>query len=88
MLLDLIVARAAQLPSRRPDGAVRMLVAWSEDHDHVRRAALDARGFEPVRQFYEMAMDLDEEPAPAQWPPEVTAAVVPAAPRRAARVAG
>ncbi|HEY5169716.1 MAG TPA: GNAT family N-acetyltransferase [Thermoleophilia bacterium] len=72
VLLDLIVARAAQLPSRRPDGAVRRLVAWSEDHDHVRRAALDGRGFQPVRQFYEMAMDLDEEPAPAQWSPGVT----------------
>lgn len=69
VLLDLLVARAAQLPSRRPDGAVRMLVGWSEDHDHVRRSALETRGFEPVRQFYEMAADLDEEPAPAQWPP-------------------
>ena len=69
VLLDLIVARAAQLPSRRPDGGVRVLVAWSEDHDHVRRAALETRGFERVRQFYEMAADLDEEPASAQWPP-------------------
>lgn len=69
LLLDLIVARAAQLSPRRPDGAARMLVAWSEDRDHVRRAALKARGFEPARQFYEMAVDLDEEPAPAQWPP-------------------
>ena len=68
VLLDLMVARAAQLPARRPDGAVRLLVAWSEDHDHVRRSALETRGFEPVRQFYEMAVVLDEEPAPAQLP--------------------
>ena len=30
---------------------------------------LDARGFTPVRQFYEMAIDLHEEPPPALWPP-------------------
>jgi mycothiol synthase len=72
VLLDLLVARAGQLPARRPDGAVRRLVAWSEDHDHLRRTALEARGFEPVRQFYEMALDLAKAPAPAQWPLGVT----------------
>ena len=72
VLLDAIEARAAQLPPRHADGTARKLVVWSEDSDVVRRAMLDAGGFSPVRQYYEMAIDLDEEPAPASWPPGST----------------
>lgn len=68
-LLDAIEARTAALPARHPDGAARRLVVWSEDCDLVRRASLDARGFAPVRQYYEMAMDLDAESPKAHWPP-------------------
>ena len=67
-LLDIIEARAAELPSRRQDGAARRLIVWCEDTDSVRRTSLDARGFAPVRQFYEMAMDLRDEPPHASWP--------------------
>jgi mycothiol synthase len=68
-LLDAIEARIAELPSRHPDGTARKLVVWSEDSDLVRRTTLDARGFAPVRQYYEMVTDLDAEPATAPWPP-------------------
>jgi mycothiol synthase len=68
-LLDAIEARAAELPPRHPDGTPRKLVVWSEDKDSVRRATLDARGFNQVRQYYEMALDLDAEPPDALWPP-------------------
>jgi len=67
-LLDMIESRAAELPSRRQDGAARRLIVWCEDTDTVRRTSLDARGFAPVRQFYEMATDLHDEPPPASWP--------------------
>ncbi len=72
-LLDAIEVRVAQLPPRHPDGTVRRLIVWSEDADLVRRATLDARGFEPVRQYFEMAIGLDEEPSPPKWPPGIEA---------------
>lgn len=65
-LLDAIETRGAELPSPHPDGTARQLVLWCEDIDSVRRAALDARGFRPIRQTYEMEIDLrgDLPPAP------------------------
>jgi mycothiol synthase len=69
VLLDAIEARVAQLAPRHADGTARRLVVWSEDTDLARRAMLDSRGFLPVRQYYEMAIDLEEEPAQACWPP-------------------
>jgi len=74
-LLDLIEARAAELPATRPDGEARGLVVWCEDTDVVRRASLDARGHVAVRQFYEMAIDLHAESAAAPWPDGVAARV-------------
>ena len=74
-LLDMIEFRAAELPSRRQDGAARRLIVWCEVTDTVRRTSLHARGFTPVRQSYEMAMDLRDEPPLPSWP----AGVVPRA---------
>jgi mycothiol synthase len=73
VLLDAIEARVAQLPPRHPDGTARKLVVWSEDADLVRRTTLDARGFTPVRQYFEMAIHLDAPPAPSEWPPGLEA---------------
>jgi len=65
-LLATIEARAVQLPARSPDGAVRNLVLWCNEGDSGRRTVMTARGFAPVRQFYEMEIDLrgDLPPAP------------------------
>jgi mycothiol synthase len=71
LLLDLIAARVAELPSRAPDGSPRSLFVWCEDSDVVRRAALDARAFTPIRQYYEMAIDLGAAPEAPRWPPGV-----------------
>lgn len=60
-LLDTIEARVSELPARRPDGAARHLVVWCEDGDLMRRAVLDARGYVPARQYYEMAIDVQGE---------------------------
>jgi mycothiol synthase len=73
VLLDAIETRVAELPPRRADGVPRHLVVWSEDSDAVRRAALDARGFAPVRQYYEMSIALDGELPPAFWPTGIEA---------------
>ena len=70
-LLDAIESRAAELPPRRPDGAPRNLVVWCEDGDVVRRGALDARGFVPVRQTYEMAIELRSDTPPPSWPTDI-----------------
>ncbi len=67
-LLDIIETRAAELPSRRQDGAARRLIVWCEEMDTVRGTSLHARGFTPVRQSYEMAIDLGDEPPRASWP--------------------
>ena len=68
VLLDTIEARVAELPLLRPDGTPRNLVVWCEDNDAVRRAALDARGFDPVRQYFEMAVDLRDDLSQAPPP--------------------
>jgi len=72
-LLDTIETRVAELPSRRPDRAVRRLVVWCEDSDAVRRAALAGRGFVSVREHFEMAIDLRRELSPAPWPTGIEA---------------
>ena len=72
-LLDIIEARTAELPARRPDGSARTLVVWCEDADAVRRRALDARGFSAIRQYFEMAIDPRDELPPAPWPAGIEA---------------
>jgi mycothiol synthase len=67
-LLDAIEARVAELSPRRSDGAARSLIISCEDSDVVRLATLGARGFSPVRQYYEMATDLRDEPPHVSWP--------------------
>lgn len=72
-LLDTIEARAAELPAQSPDGAVRHLLVWCDEHDWVRRTTLDARGFTPLRQYYEMEIDLLGEVPPVAWPEGIEA---------------
>jgi len=67
-LLDSIEARATQLSARRDDCSARRLVVWCEDSDAARRASLDRRGFAAVRQFFEMAITLDDKLAAPVWP--------------------
>lgn len=67
VLLDVIELRTSELPSTTRVGASH-LVVWCEDRDGGRRDELDARGFEPERQYYEMAIDLGKPFPPARWP--------------------
>src|SRR5450756_294089 len=67
VLLDVIELRTSELPSTTRVGASH-LVVWCEDRDGGRRDELDARGFEPERQYYEMAIDVGKPFPPARWP--------------------
>jgi mycothiol synthase len=72
-MLDLIEARAAELPPRRPDGAARSLIVWCEDSDEPRRASLDRRGFVAVREYFEMETGLGAALAEPEWPSGIVA---------------
>ena len=72
-MLDAIEARAAELPSLRPDGAARSLVVWSEDHDADRRSSLERRGFVAVRQYFEMEAGLEDDLETPVWPADIVA---------------
>jgi len=72
-LLDTIEARAAELPPRTPEGAARHLIIWCQKSDAERHASLARRGFAPVRQYSEMAIDLRGELHAPEWPLGITA---------------
>ena len=72
-LLDTIEARAAELPSRAPDGGARHLIVWCEDFDVERRVSVERRGFVAVRRYYEMAIDLGGEIRSSSMPPGIAA---------------
>jgi mycothiol synthase len=72
-MLDAIEARVAEMPSRTPDGVLRRLLVWSEDSDVVRRASLERRGFTAIRQYFEMAIGLEDDLEMPVWPPGIVA---------------
>jgi mycothiol synthase len=67
VMLDLIETRASEIAAAT-EGSRPVVVVWCEDSDVVRRASIDRRGFAPVRQYFEMAIALDDEPAAPRWP--------------------
>jgi len=71
VLLDVIEARAAELPATTADGGVRHLVVWCEETDAARLASLSRRGFSRERSYYEMSIGLDATGEAPAWPPGV-----------------
>ena len=65
-LIDAIEGRVAELRGEMP--CMSGLVLSSEDSDARRRASLRRRGYEHVRDFYSMRIDLAPGRAPARWP--------------------
>lgn len=57
----------ADLGMAPPEARV-VLRAWANHQAGASRALLEAEGFEPVRAFYKMLIDLDAPPAPPVWP--------------------
>jgi mycothiol synthase len=73
VLLDAIEARAAELPSHMAEGVPRKFVVWCEDHDRSRRASLERRGFTVIRQYFEMAIALEDARDAPVWPAGIVA---------------
>ena len=68
-LADLAEARAAQLVDRAPEGAQVTARAWVNAREEGVRAFVRDRGYEPVRRFLRMKIDMGEEtPARPAWP--------------------
>ena len=65
-LIDAIEGRVAELHREMPGKT--SLVLSSEDSDARRRSSLLRRGYEHVRDFYSMRLDLAPGRAPARWP--------------------
>lgn len=64
LLLDWAEERAGEIAS----GKACRVQASAEHDDKELAAELRARGFEPVRQFFEMEIELAAEPAEPTWP--------------------
>jgi len=65
-LIDTIEGRVADLHREMP--SMTSLVLASEERDARRRASLQQRGYEHVRDIYGMRMDLAPGRPPASWP--------------------
>ena len=65
-LIDATERRVADLRGETPD--MNRLVLFCEDFNARRRASLRRRGYEHVRDFYSMRIDLASGRPPARWP--------------------
>jgi len=63
-LLDWGESRAADIAQ----GKRAVLRAAAPSDDEVFSAQLEARGFEPIRHFFRMTIDLDDAPPAPEWP--------------------
>lgn len=71
-LLRLVEERAVEaVPTAPPDAQVVLRQGVGPLNDAA-RSLLEDRGYRFVRRFWTMAMDLDEEPPPPDWPPGVS----------------
>jgi mycothiol synthase len=73
VMLDAIEARAAELPSHTSQGVPRKILVWCEDHDRLRQASLERRGFAVIRQYFEMAIALEDPLDAPVWPAGIVA---------------
>ena len=70
-LLERGARRAEELAARAEDGRRVVLHATTWPNDKEATRLLEAAGFEPIRYFLLMTTDLDEQPEPPSWPPDV-----------------
>jgi len=72
-LADLAEARAAELVGRAPEGTRVSLRAWVNARYEPARAFARGRGYQPIRRFWRMEIDMaDEPPAAPVWPAGIT----------------
>lgn len=70
-LLDWAEARARQALSRLPAHALFSVRAGCVSTYQPTKALFEARGMKMVRHFYRMVIDLEQPPAPPQFPPHI-----------------
>jgi mycothiol synthase len=73
-LCRLAEERAREMIPQAPAQARVVLRQNAGPTDERTRAFLEANGYRYVRRFWTMAIDLDEEPPPPSWPPDVRVA--------------
>jgi mycothiol synthase len=74
-LLERIEARARELAGEVPQEEVRLGQDVPVGNEPA-RGLLQARGFEYVRRFWKMSIDLAEEPPAPEWPDEIRVATM------------
>ena len=67
-LRDRIEERARELAQAAPDGEEVWLGADAASTNESAQRFFEARGYELIRHFWEMVIDLDEEPPEPEWP--------------------
>lgn len=70
-LLQVIEARALEHVPEAAPGVRVVLVAPRSDKDRAGHHLLETHGFELVRHFWRMAIELNDAPAQAQWPAHI-----------------
>jgi mycothiol synthase len=73
-LCRLAEGRAREQIAEAPEGTRVVLRQNAGPEDQRTRGFLEANGYRYVRRFWTMAIELDEEPPPPEWPPGVRVA--------------
>jgi len=71
-LADWIEGRAREAIERAPEGARVSLLQTTDDRDESAKRLLESRGYEIVRHFWRMAVDLDDAGSNPVWPDGIT----------------
>ena len=67
-LISLVETRARERIGEAPEGARVTLHNWVANVNRQARELLERRGYEPVRHYWRMAIDMTEEPPAPAWP--------------------
>jgi mycothiol synthase len=67
-LLDRMEQRAREMAADAPEGEEVWFGLDASSTNEEARALFESRGFERVRYFWKMGIDLDEEPSSPEWP--------------------
>jgi mycothiol synthase len=71
-LLERMEERAREMARGAPEGEEVWLGVEAASANVAARQLFEARGFEHIRFFWKMGIDLDEEPPEAEWPDGIT----------------
>lgn len=72
MLLGWLNERSRQLLPKTPDGARVTMLCHAREANVEAHELLLAQGFEIIRHFFEMRLEMHDAPSPAKWPQGIT----------------